>query len=318
MNLWLLLILSLPTENASTRMRAWRALKAAGAAVLRDGVYVLPASDAHRNTLGAVAADVESSGGTAYLLELSQPTTYPFADLFDRSAEYTQLAEDITASLHGVDGAVIADALRQARKLYKAYAAVRTIDFFPRDIQRQVEALLAELDRRIQARSSLDEPSAPARTVPHCDPAQYQGRLWATRKRLWVDRVASAWLIRRFIDREARFIWLDNPADCPNDALGFDFNGATFTHTETTTGVWVSFETLMMSFGLERDSALQRIARLVHYLDIGGLPAPEAAGFERLLRGMHARIDNDDTLLIEAGRLLDDFYTAFAEETPPT
>jgi len=181
-----------------------------------------------------------------------------------------------------------------------------------------VEALLVELDRRIQARSSLDEPSAPARLVPHCDPAQYQRRLWATRKRLWVDRVASAWLIRRFIDREARFIWLDNPADCPKDALGFDFDGAAFTHTETTTGIWVSFETLMMSFDLERDGALQSIARLVHYLDIGGLPVPEAAGFERLLHGMHARIDNDDTLLIEAGRLLDDFYTAFAEETPPT
>jgi hypothetical protein len=316
MNSWLLLILSLPTENASTRMRAWRALKAAGAAVLRDGVYVLPASEEHRDTLGAVAADVEGSGGTAYLLELDQPTTYPFAELFDRTTEYTQLAEEITTSLPGVDDAVIADALRQARKLHKSYAAVRTIDFFPGDIQRQVEALLAELDRRIQARSSLDEPSTPARTVPHCDPAQYQGRLWATRKRLWVDRVASAWLIWRFIDHEARFIWLDNPADCPNDALGFDFDGAAFTHTETTTGILVSFETLMMSFDLERDSALQRIARLVHYLDIGGLPMPEAAGFERLLRGMRARIDNDNTLLIEAGRLLDDFYTAFAEETP--
>jgi len=315
---WLLLILSLPTENASTRMRAWRALKAAGAVVLRDGVYVLPASDEHRDTFSVVAADVEGSGGTAYLLGLEQPAAYPFAELFDRTTEYTQLAEEITASLHGVDGAVIADALRQARKLHKAYAAVRAIDFFPGDIQRQVEALLAELDRRIQSRSSVDEPSVTAHALPPCDPAQYQGRLWATRKRLWVDRAASAWLIRRFIDRNAHFVWLDSPSDCPSDALGFDFDGAAFTHTETTAGVWVSFETLMMSFGLERDSALQRIARLVHYLDIGGLPVPEAAGFERLLRGMHARIDNDDTLLIEAGRLLDDFYTAFAEETPPT
>ncbi len=243
MNTWLLLILSLPTENASTRMRAWRALKAAGAAVLRDGVYVLPASDEHRDTLSTVAADVEGSGGTAYLLDLDKPAAYPFAELFERSAEYTKLAEDISATLNGVDGVAIADALRQARKLHKAYAAVRAIDFFPGEIQRQVEALLAELDRRIQARSSLDEPSVSAHAVPPCDPAQYQGRLWATRKRLWVDRVASAWLIRRFIDRAARFVWLNSPAECPSNALGFDFDGAAFTHTETSAGVLVSFET---------------------------------------------------------------------------
>ncbi len=315
MKTWLLLILSLPTENTSTRMRAWRALKAIGAAVLRDGVYILPTNEERRDALNAVAADVEASGGTAYLLELDQPAIYPFAELFDRSAEYTKLAADINASLVSIDDLTLSDALRQTRKLHKAYAAVRAIDFFPGDIQRQVEALLAELDRRIQARSSLDEPSVSAHALPPCDPAQYQGRLWATRKRLWVDRVASAWLIRRFIDREARFIWLDSPADCPSDALGFDFDGAAFTHTETSAGVFVSFETLMLSFGLERDVALQRVARLVHCLDVGGLPVPEAAGFERLLRGMHARIDNDDTLLIEAGRLLDDFYTAFEEET---
>ncbi len=314
MQTWLLLILSLPTENASTRMRAWRALKTAGAAVLRDGVYVLPAGNAHQQTLGAVATDVEGSGGTAYLLELDQTTTYPFTELFDRSVEYTKLAEDISATLNSVDGIVSADALRQTRKLHKAYEAVRAIDFFSGDIQRQVEALLAELDRRVLVRSSLDEPSVAAQAVPPCDLMQYQGRLWATRKRLWVDRVASAWLISRFIDRAARFVWLNNPAECPSDALGFDFDGAAFTHTETSAGVLVSFETLMLSFGLQHDNALQRIARLVHCLDVGGLPVPEAAGFERLLRGMHARIDNDDTLLIEAGRLLDDFYTAFEEE----
>lgn len=318
MSTWLLLILSLPTENASTRMRAWRALKGAGAAVLRDGVYVLPAGDERRDILNAVAADVEASGGTAYLLELDQSAAYPFAELFDRSTEYTRLAEDIGACLAVVDEVSLNDAARQLRKLRKAYEAVRSIDFFPADIQRQVESLLSECDSRLQARSNLDEPSVSARSIPQCTLADYQGRLWATRKRLWVDRLASAWLIRKFIDRTARFIWLDSPADCPSDALGFDFDGAAFTHTETAAGEWVSFETLMMSFGLQQDAALQRVARLVHFLDVGGLPVAEAAGFERLLRGMHTRIDNDDTLLLEAGRLLEDFYNAFKEELTPT
>lgn len=299
-------------------MRAWRALKAAGAAVLRDGVYVLPTHAEHRDLLSAVAADVESSGGTAYLLELDQSAVYPFAELFERTAEYTKLAADISASLNAAESIEAADALRQTRKLRKAYAAVRAIDFFPGDIQRQIENLLTELERRTQVRSTVDEPSLAARAVPRCDVAKFQGRVWATRKRLWVDRVASAWLIIRFIDHDAHFVWLDSPADCPSTALGFDFDGAAFTHTDTGTGVLVSFETLMMSFGLERDSALQRIAAMVHYLDVGGLIVAEAAGFEQLLRGMHARIDNDDALLSEASRLLNDFYTAFDEESKPS
>ncbi|MBI5042014.1 MAG: chromate resistance protein [Gammaproteobacteria bacterium] len=315
MNEWLLLILSLPTENTSTRMRAWRALKASGAAVLRDGVYLLPTGSERREILNAVALDVEGSGGTAYLLELAQILSYPFATLFDRTPEYTKLSDEITACVNGLDALAASEALRQARKLRKAFEALREIDFFPGEARRQVESLRDELERRIQIRSSPDEPGVTVGTLARRDPTQFQGRLWATRKRLWVDRVASAWLIQRFIDREARFMWLDNPAACPADALGFDFDGASFTHIETPAGVWVTFETLMMSFSLERDVALQRIARIVHSLDVGGLPVPEAAGLESLLRGMRARIDDDNILLVEAGRLLDDFYRAFQEET---
>ncbi|MBI5463143.1 MAG: chromate resistance protein [Gammaproteobacteria bacterium] len=319
MNEWLLLILSLPTENTSARMRAWRALKASGAAVLRDGVYLIPsgipAGTERREMLDAVARDVEASGGTAYLLELAQSASYPFAALFDRTPEYSKLADEIASCLTGIDAVAMPDTARQARKFRKAFAALGEIDFFPGETRRQVDALLDELARRIQIRSSPDEPTGTTGTVTRRDPAKFQGRLWATRKRLWVDRMASAWLVRRFIDTAAQFVWLDNPAECPADALGFDFDGATFTHMETPAGVWVSFETLMMSFGFETDAALKRIARIVHYLDVGGLPVPEAAGLESLLRGMRARIDNDDTLLIETGHLFDDFYRAFQEET---
>jgi hypothetical protein len=99
-----------------------------------------------------------------------------------------------------------------------------------------------------------------------------------------VNRVASAWLIRRFIDPEARFKWLARPSDCPKSALGFDFDGAAFTHV----GDRVTFETLMVSFSLEEDPALLRPAAMVHQLDVGGEPGPEAAGFEAVL-GWRAR-----------------------------
>jgi hypothetical protein len=128
-----------------------------------------------------------------------------------------------------------------------------------------------------------------------------------------VDRLASAWLIRRFIDPQARFLWLGNSADCPDGALGFDFDGAAFTHVHTHVGERVTFETLLASFGLEADAALARIGAIVHSLDVGG-SAPEAAGLEALLKGLKARITDDDSLLAEGGRLLDDLYAAFAEK----
>jgi hypothetical protein len=131
-----------------------------------------------------------------------------------------------------------------------------------------------------------------------------------------VDRLASAWLIRRFIDPGAVFLWLASPADCPADAVGFDFDGAEFSHVETPHGTLATFENLLAAFGLEPDPALVRIGAIVHYLDVGGLPAAEASGLECLLRGMLARTADDDALFADASRVFDDFHLAFGQETP--
>jgi hypothetical protein len=127
---------------------------------------------------------------------------------------------------------------------------------------------------------------------------------------LWVDRVASAWLIRRFIDRKARFRWLAKPSDCPKSALGFDFDGATFTHVDD----HVTFETLMASFGLDSDPALASLAAMVHQLDVGGEPVPEARGFEAVLAGARERTPDDDALLAEISVVLDSLYAHFGRE----
>ena len=140
--------------------------------------------------------------------------------------------------------------------------------------------------------------------------ADYQGRTWATRKHLWVDRMASAWLISNHIDREAQFVWLNDPKRCPRKALGFDFDGAAFTHVD---GL-VSFEVLAASFGLDTDPAIARIATIVHFLDVGGVPIPEAAGIEAVLAGARASAPNDDVLLAEASRLFDNLYANYRQE----
>jgi hypothetical protein len=122
--------------------------------------------------------------------------------------------------------------------------------------------------------------------------------------------VASAWLIRHFIDPGARFLWLAKPSDCPKRALGFDFDGAAFSHV----GERVTFETLMASFGLEADPALARLATLVHALDVGGEAVAEARGLEAIMAGARERLDDDDALLAEMSRVLDSLYAHFARE----
>jgi len=172
-----------------------------------------------------------------------------------------------------------------------------------------------DFSKRIEGLLSPDEPHETRGLVPRLDLSQYQGRTWATRRRLWVDRVASAWLIRRFIDRDARFQWLAKPSDCPKRALGFDFDGATFTHV----GDRVTFETLMASFGLEDDAALVRLAAMVHLLDVGGEPVPEAKGFEAVMAGARERFaDDDDALLTEIGGVLNSLYAHFEREAART
>jgi len=303
---WLILILTLPTENATARMRAWRALKACGAAVLRDGVYVMPVNEQHRGILAAIAEDVSASGGSTHLLEASGED---YAGLFDRMADYQQLATDIAACRDDLDKVAPADLSRRARKLRKQLDAIAQTDFFPGQAQAQTAAMLDTLDAAIRSRLSPNEPTPRTAAITQLDTAHYQGRLWATRRRPRVDRLASAWLIRRFIDANARFLWLEAPADCPAEALGFDFDGAAFSHV----GERVTFETLLASFGLEAHPVLARIARIVHYLDVGGLPAPEAAGLDLLLAGMRASIPDDDALLDAASATFDYLHSALEE-----
>jgi hypothetical protein len=124
--------------------------------------------------------------------------------------------------------------------------------------------------------------------------------------------MASAWLIRRFIDRKAKFLWLDTPKKCPKSALGFDFDGAQFTHV----GGRVSFEVLAASFGLDSDPSIVRIGAIVHCLDVGGVPVAEAAGIEAVLAGARAAAADDDKLLTEASRVFDSLYRNFQQGNP--
>jgi hypothetical protein len=306
---WLLLILTLPTENATARMRAWRALKSSGAAVLRDGAYLLPDRESCRTTLQGVADDVQAAGGTAFLLAVSAPDHTDFTALFDRAEAYRDLLGEILQVDRQLTADNFRETLKAVRKLRKSFTAIQAIDYFPGEARRQTEAALAELELRVHRSLAPDEPHDSAGAIPRLDRAGHRGRSWVTRRRPWVDRLASAWLIRRFIDPEAGILWLDSPVDCPEGALGFDFDGAAFSHV----GGKVTFEVLAASFGLD-DPALQRLGALVHFLDVGGVQPPEASGVEQVLAGLRAVIADDDRLLQAASGVFDGLYGAFTQE----
>lgn len=299
---FLALFVSLPSRQTAGRMRIWRALRALGCATLRDGVYLLPESDEHAATLERIGDEVRAVQGTADLYRLGGRDERQQADivaLFDRGADYAALLAAMADA-----GSVTARILRNLRR---DLAALVAIDFFPGEAQRQAQAALAALEA-----AAGGEPAAVTGEIRRLASADFRGRTWATRKNLWVDRMASAWLIRRFIDRKAKFLWLENPKKCPKTAIGFDFDGASFTHV----GGRVSFEVLAASFGLEGDPALARIGAIVHCLDVGGVPVAEAAGIEAVLAGLRAAAADDDRLLAEAGRIFDGLYRNYQQEQP--
>lgn len=307
---WLLLVVSLPTTGATARMRIWRALKSLGCGALRDGVYLLPAQPEYESALRELADETISEGGSAWLLHVTAQSVEEEASyrtLFDRGEDYAELARTLSAARKTLSGQSQQDITRQIRRLRKECEAISRIDYFPSEASVRAEALWQDFVGAAEAILSPGEPEASEGVLSRLDPRQYRKRLWATRRNLWVDRVASAWLIRRFIDQEARFLWLASPADCPEEALGFDFDGATFTHI----GDRVTFEVLLASFGLEDDPGLASLGGMVHALDVGGTTTPEAQGFEAILGGAKQRLTDDDHLLEEVGNILDSLYAHF-------
>lgn len=310
-NSWLLLIVSLPTAGATARMRVWRAVKTLGCAALRDGAYLLPAHAEQAPQLRELADEAVQENGQAWLLHVQAQApdeAVSYQALFDRTPDYTEWLAELAEARKTLPDLAAAELNRLYRRHARAYEAIRKIDFFPNEASIRAEAQWRDFAGAIQAIQSPGEPHAAAGGIPRRDPAQYQGRLWATRQHLWVDRVASAWLIQRFIDSHARFLWLETPADCPADALGFDFDGATFTHVDDR----VSFEVLLASFGLDSNLGLARIGAVVHALDVGGSTVPEAGGFEAILAGARKRLADDDALLAEIGTVLDSLYAHFS------
>lgn len=302
-----LLISSLPTQNSTARMRVWRSLKASGAATVRDGVYLLPIT--HSEKFEAIAQDVISEQGSAYIFQAEAPLNLEIVSLFNRNEEYEAIRKQLIDLNQNQNESEKKELLKQVRKLRKSFDALVEIDYYPSEIQGQTLNELVSLEHSIARLGETNEPVFTQAKIKRLLKKDYQNRVWATRKHPWIDRLASAWLIKNFIDESPQLIWLESPSECPAHALGYDFDGAAFTHIDN----FVTFEVLLHSFELETP-ALKKIAEIVHYLDVGGFEPPEAIGIEKVIQGLRSQISNDDQLFELANYIFDGLYTDLKRE----
>ncbi len=319
--MWSILLVTLPTQPNAVRLRIWRALKALGCAALRDGAYVLPLSEAP--ALEALAVEVRDNGGQASVLTLSPKDEAQKQDVlaqFDRAEAYAVWNESVKLAFSIFQTLPEAEARKRLRNITEALLAIKRIDYYPSDEAFKNDAMLTLLRQAFDTRFSKGEPHPAPGKIARLDVAKFQRKRWATRERPWVDRMACAWLIKRFIDPHAQFVWLQDPTKAPRNVLGFDYDGARFTHMGTQGQERVSFEVLMASFGLDANLQLATIAQAVHYLDAGGIPVALATGLEAILGGLREVHADDDALINATGAVFDALYanpTHVANNPPP-
>jgi len=229
-----------------------------------------------------------------------------FRDLFDRSDLHAELLQSIKDARGTIRKATEAELHKQLRSLEQQLQTIQTSDFFPGKAHEKAARALAALRREVELHLSPGEPASTQEDIQRQSAEDSQGRTWATRKRPWVDRLATAWLVRRFVDKAPKFIWLEDPKKCPARALGYDFDGARFSHV----GDKVTFEVVATTFSLDEDSAILAMGQLVQYIDIGGIPVDEAPGFELLVRGLQAQYRSDDARLAAELPVFDTLYAA--------
>lgn len=315
-NRWLLLIHHLPPKPAYLRVKVWRRLQVLGAVPVKNSVYVLPASEDSYEDFQWLLREIVAGGGEGTVCEarftdgLSDDRV---EDLFRsaRDEEYRQLAREVLALVTaGRERSTPESALReQAARMRRRLAEAVARDFFAARGRAEAQRVLEELEGKLSRPAVRHPPGGDAMTTKAS--AKYRGRVWVTRRGMQVDRIASAWLIRRFVDPEARFKWVAQRDYRPRAGeVGFDMFEAEFTHV----GDACTFEVLIQRMGLD-DPALVPIRDIVHDLDLkdGKFGRPEAAGIRMLLAGVTVADRSDEERLEQGAALFDRLYDSCRE-----
>ena len=311
---WLLLIHQIPPKPNYLRVKIGRRLQRLGAVAIKNSVYALPKSEQTREDLNWVLREIVEGGGDGSMVEASFVeglTDEQVRDLFRaaRDAEYDEVTKEARALARdlprrrAVSGEHRAEMEAKLARLQKRVAEIVALDFFGGHGREPVEGLLQEFAQRLL-------PSAPEAAAKEAsmEPKPHGGT-WVTRTGIHVDRMASGWLIRRFIDEKARFKFVVAKSyQHKAGDLRFDMFDGEYTHQ----GDLCTFEVLLARFKIE-DPALQRLAEVVHDIDLKDAKhgRPEKAGIEMLINGIAMAHPEDEVRLSRASAALDDLYQSF-------
>jgi hypothetical protein len=302
---WILLLLSLPPRPSSLRVRAWRRLRGLGAVPLKSGAYLLPHSAEHLEQFQWLAQEIQRDGGDGTLLRVERIENMPEADVVRlfrdaRNQDYAELADRYRKLLKGPRPRLADELARLTRDMDR----IGDIDFFEAPGRREAERAREAVEQRV-----VTGRAGPARAVPPLDLGALKARRWVTRPRPHVDRVASAWLIKRFVDPEAEFLFAARD-QAPSDAIPFDMAGVDFGHH----GDNCTFETLLRRTGLS-DRKLGVLAEIVHEADLKDrkFARDVARGIDVVLRGILGVITDDHEALAQGMALFDGLYSTIGE-----
>jgi len=309
---WLLLIHQIPPKPNYFRVKVWRRLQKLGAVAIKNSVYALPSSDQAVEDLNWILREIVEGGGDASLVEArliegldDEQVKEMFraardADYQAVAADARELARRFPRKLDEEKRSELAAALA---RLQKRTGEIAAIDFIHARGREPLDGLLKELQEKVAARVPTSDRGLPrAAGKPH-------GATWVTRTGIHVDRMASAWLIRRFIDPRARFKFVSSREHRHQPGeLRFDMFDGEFTHQ----GELCSFEVLLARFEIS-DGALRAIAEIVHDIDLKDekYGRPDNAGFEHLINGIAMAHPEDEVRLQRASAVLDDLYEYF-------
>ena len=309
---WYLLIHQLPKQPLYLRARIRQRLARVGAVALKRSVYVLPRRRDCLEDFQWIAQEAGAGGGEAYVCEarfLEQSTDSSLVDRFraGRDIDYRALAGTIRAwrGSSAFRGFPVPDETTpQIAAARKRFDDISRIDFFEADGRRKIERLLERIDKQLRSRAAAESPSRGSGGT------RLLGRTWVTRRGIQVDRIASAWFVRRFVDRKARFRFFESGSDGGPRAgeISFDMVGGEYTHE----GDRCTLETLVERTGVA-DRAVSSIAEVVHDIDLkdGKFGRPEAPGVEMVLTGLILANPEDQERLERGTLLFDELYQSF-------
>ena len=280
---------------------------------VKQSIYVLPDSPESREDFEWLRVEIEGSGGEAVVFSANHLDAHAEAALVEefrrnRQAAYTELAAELQRVRPKGDRGRAQSHLRDMSRYRQRFRAIERIDFFGSAGRDRVASLLTALESK---RAGVGEEG---RTAGAGDLTKYQGRLWVTRPRPGVDRMSSAWLIRRFIDSTASFAFVTDAKNAPADVVPFDMYGTGFGHE----GDRCTFETLVERFGIN-DRAVARLSEVVHDLDLkdGKYGAPETVTIGAAIDGLQLSCGDDHLLLDQGIILFEAMYRSFSQQGRP-